>query len=197
MILIEGPDGVGKTTLAKKLVEILNKKNCPVVYRHNTRFPKCFNTVVNCKQQFEPNVVMDRSYPSRFCYGNTFKDQPPVSEYEFQYLNSCVRATPGIIIYIVATEKYLEATFGNKEELYAGELEKIIQVNEEYKKLALGRNGCDFYVEVDITEMSFEGKPVFSYPTSENIFLTNVTNYYLNLRDTVDNAYSTAPIYPK
>ena len=77
MIIIEGTDCVGKTTLCKKLAKQTN-----MVYRHLTRLPDSFHRVFDYLPMFQPNYVCDRLWLSEYAYCFGRRDVDPGSFYK-------------------------------------------------------------------------------------------------------------------
>ena len=77
--VLEGPDGVGKTTLAKKIKEIYGKK---VFYMHlrvhkNMRLWHTASARLAIKKQKEGRlIIIDRHWPSEQCYSYIFRRGP-------------------------------------------------------------------------------------------------------------------------
>lgn len=77
IILFEGPDGVGKSSIAKELSKILNipyyknsmernqKRKGQTKLMTEFAVPYLFNFL----EQVAAECIMDRNYPSEFCYG--------------------------------------------------------------------------------------------------------------------------------
>lgn len=76
-ILIEGPDGTGKTTLAKKLASIFN-----MTYIHITRSNTSGNNISFnnfLRMNDVDNCICDRGYVSNIVYSTVFNDTPKLS----------------------------------------------------------------------------------------------------------------------
>lgn len=79
-IIIEGADGVGKSTIAKKIAE---KFNLSLVHFTN-KDPRDLNFYYQSLRK--NNVVYDRSFLSEMIYPKIFNRPEKLKEYEFQYL---------------------------------------------------------------------------------------------------------------
>lgn len=79
-IIIEGADGVGKSTIAKKIAE---KFNLSLVHFTN-KDPRDLNFYYQSLRK--NNVVYDRSFLSEMIYPKIFNRPGKLKEYEFQYL---------------------------------------------------------------------------------------------------------------
>lgn len=79
-IIIEGADGVGKSTIAKKIAE---KFNLSLVHCTN-KDPRDLNFYYQSLRK--DNVIYDRSFLSEMIYPKIFNRPQKLKEYEFQYL---------------------------------------------------------------------------------------------------------------
>ena len=79
-VIIEGADGVGKSTIAKKIAE---KFNLSLVHFTN-KDPRDLNFYYQSLRK--NNVVYDRSFLSEMIYPKIFNRPEKLKEYEFKYL---------------------------------------------------------------------------------------------------------------
>ena len=88
IIILEGPDGVGKTTLAK---EIKKKYGKEVFYLHLRvhKDMKLWHTasarLARKKQEQDRLVILDRHWPSEQCYSYIFRKGPSYDPTELYY----------------------------------------------------------------------------------------------------------------
>lgn len=67
MLIVEGADGLGKTTLCKELCRRLAEYG-PWVYRHFTRLPECWDYPRDYAPHVTRHVVQDRFHMSEVAY---------------------------------------------------------------------------------------------------------------------------------
>lgn len=107
IVIIEGADGTGKTTLANKLAKDLK---CEVVHRtHVTDTPK--SQLVDIYKELileysDKTVVLDRAWYSEMCYGPIFRGKSHISQEAMLELEALVKATGGLIIYCSAPNSF-------------------------------------------------------------------------------------------
>lgn len=143
LIIIEGPDGAGKTTLAKKLSSSTSKQivHCGSALRKKSDFYSY------TKQQ----IILDRSWYSELVYGEVFREGSQISEEEmFELEMSAEQVSGALIIYCRADLETLWKRCKNTEPFTK---KQVSQVLEEYDKLLLN---------------SFHIIPVVVYDTSES-----------------------------
>jgi len=81
MLILEGADQLGKTTLANKLLKELHKRGYPYVYRHFTRLPDCWKYPMSYLAHVSEPVVQDRFHMSEIVY--TYMRNEPTKAYRY------------------------------------------------------------------------------------------------------------------
>lgn len=98
MLVIEGADCLGKTTLAKKIVRKVSEKGFPVVYSWMTRpNEQIFDFFLDYKKMLNPCAVQDRFHLGGLAY-HTDK----ISAQKLQIINAWIRSVGGLIIVLYA-----------------------------------------------------------------------------------------------
>lgn len=135
MIIVEGPDLVGKTTLCNALVTKLHAHRFHHVYQHFTKLSSAFPTAAGYIPFFNKNVVMDRFYMSRQAYGLTLGNQEILKPFQYKLLDAKARNFGAVQIVIVASDKLIKRRYENKDrdEMYG--CESILAANREYLRL--------------------------------------------------------------
>lgn len=105
MLIIEGSDNLGKTTLAKKIVRRVSGMGIPVVYSWMTRpNEQIFDFFKDYKKMINPCAVQDRFHLGGLAYHN---DKIPL--HRLQIINSWIRSVGGLIVVLYANdEKWYE-----------------------------------------------------------------------------------------
>ena len=102
MIIIEGLDGTGKTTLANYL---LNKNY--ILINNNLTSESHYDKYVNIIKTSDINSVSDRSFISEMVYGKVLSGTTKLSEEEFINLVKLYSEYETKIIYLYASKKIL------------------------------------------------------------------------------------------
>lgn len=68
MFVIEGPDSMGKTTVAEKLLEMSAGSPFPLYYQHSTRPHAAFDFLGDYRERISTYAVMDRFHMGGFVY---------------------------------------------------------------------------------------------------------------------------------
>ena len=102
MIIIEGLDGTGKTTLAN---DLLNKNY--ILINNNLTSESHYDKYVNIIKTSDINSVSDRSFISEMVYGKILSGTTKLSEEEFINLVKLYSEYETKIIYLYASKKIL------------------------------------------------------------------------------------------
>ena len=102
MIIIEGLDGTGKTTLAN---DLLNKNY--ILINNNLTSESHYDKYVNIIKTSDINSVSDRSFVSEMVYGKVLSGTTKLSEEEFDNLIKLYSEYKTRIIYLYASKETL------------------------------------------------------------------------------------------
>jgi len=138
MIVVEGTDLLGKTTLCHELVKRLNAAEMPHIYQHFSKLPECFDWAAHYFPFMTRMVVMDRFYMSRQAYGRTFENQYVLTDEEYRILDAALRLVGGFTIVCVADDdEFIRLQYADlptsRQEVYP--LDGIVKVNGEFKRI--------------------------------------------------------------
>jgi len=159
MLVIEGSDCLGKTTLAKAIVRKVSEMGIPVVYSWMTRPNEDkFDFFHAYKDMLNPCAVQDRFHLGGLAY---HKDK--ISSWRLQIINAWIRSIGGLIVVLYAAdEEWYE------QRIRADERENILswpimcQGNTFFKKYArTGDVDYSFNILPELCYDEFNGKPMF------------------------------------
>lgn len=133
MIILEGPDNVGKTVAAKKLVEMTGGH-----YVHYSKPPDGFDYWFDYLKDLTPGVILDRFHLGAIAYGTILGGhEHTVSRVQWACLMRMLRYMGAltVIMYDSNEEKYKERVASTtREEMYSAEKQKL--VNRVYQTMA-------------------------------------------------------------
>ncbi len=163
LIILEGPDCSGKTTLAEQLMEL------GFVYFHGThlgssativqyaRFHESMLADIKKNLEFGHNVVVDRHWPSHLCYNNSggidsfFTNEEGYAEGYGKKMDEIVRSLGGMYVFCL-TDKCLELHAANVDPDHPYDDGFFRQVYQRYKSLYLAMSKRKDVVLYDFTQ---------------------------------------------
>lgn len=107
IIIIEGADGAGKTTLANKLAE---QTGFPIVHRSNPKSEEEKKQMMAMYIQTikeNKNCIFDRCWYSEMVYGPVMRDKSYISEEQMYVLEDMLNQVGAVIIHCTASKKVL------------------------------------------------------------------------------------------
>lgn len=183
MLIVEGPDMIGKTTLCEALIKRLNALGYPLIPQHFGLLPKGWNYYADYLPFMNARTVMDRFILSEVVYGNVLRGSTQLDPETYRMLDAQLRLQGSVTVVIYATDEWLSKQIVDK---YAQRDEKfspaqIMQVNRGFANLVNSEvtehnpwvqgYACD----VDFT---YEVNATNNFPSSD-----------MNLRDSIVNLY--------
>lgn len=155
MIIVEGADLVGKTTLCKKLVERLPGH----VYAHFTRLPDSFDRYWGYHERASRGIVQDRFHMSEVAYAAMRGDlgSSGLTPEVYRLVDARLRRLGCMTVLLVAEPELLERRM-REGEMY--NISQILHVNAIFKEIIESRGGSLGYdMDVDFWTEGFETKP--------------------------------------
>lgn len=142
LILVEGPDKAGKTTLAKRLSYLLGWH-----YLHTGPAPdlnKAFEHNLNALNVYKDRVVIDRLHLSTRVYGPIFHNRNLLSTYDIDVLEGVLRSKGALIVYCRPSNDSMDAKLDALDDPYESlTLAKVVR--ESYDSLMRKRDDVYHY----------------------------------------------------
>jgi len=142
LILVEGPDKAGKTTLAKRLSYLLGWH-----YLHTGPAPdlnKAFEHNLNALLVYRDKVVIDRLHLSTRVYGPIFHNQNLLSTYDIEVLEGLLRSKKAMVVYCRPPSDIMDAQLEEVDDPYES-LALANVVRESYDSLMRKRDDVYHY----------------------------------------------------
>lgn len=146
MLIVEGTDLVGKSTLCKKLLKVWNENYktygaWPVVGLHLDKPPNGFHPYKSYLPLISRCTMWDRFHLSDLCYGAVCrgeKENSKITPYYLRMLEAHLVLAGSLTIVITSTEKRLKKEFERKQRQEMYDLKTILEANEQYIALCEG-----------------------------------------------------------
>jgi thymidylate kinase len=135
IIIIEGPDGSGKTTLAQKIA-----LQAGYEYVHNIQ-PMYDGDDAYMAQMYadliksHSNLVLDRAWYSEMAYGPTMRDHSSISYPDMYWLEELVAKKGGMIIYCTDNVSTLWKRCQRRGEDYVVHKADFVDICEAFKEI--------------------------------------------------------------
>ena len=130
-IIIEGCDGTGKTTIAKKLAK---KYKCDVIHM-TSKDPKDFNFYSQSLRK--TNAIYDRNFLSEMIYPKVFKrNGSALTEQEFKLLLKQARDEDILIVILTASRYDISTRLNERVNEPEEILKKYVWIDKQYRKMA-------------------------------------------------------------
>jgi thymidylate kinase len=142
LLIVEGPDGVGKTTLCRALLKRFHENHkrysaFPVIYHHFSRPPSCWHFPRSYLPYVTRHTVCDRFHLSEMCYALVRPGgADPFTENMVRLLEAHLMLAGSYTVLLTASEEFLRWQWsrkGDKQEMY--DVEQVVQVNRLYENL--------------------------------------------------------------
>jgi len=192
MLIIDGPDNIGKTTLANRITKIANEKSSykredwpfediEFKYRHMTRPPEGWYYFHGYKNLALGShyIVQDRFHLGTLAYDET----PKYTSEQLRIIESWVYRTGSLIVVLTPNnyrnyEARLRSSEYGRKEMF--DVERILRAATLYEEISTGEFASEHRFEITPTVdhcygVSFEGDGSFSKWQTEE-YWSNVAN---------------------
>lgn len=155
MIIIDGPDASGKTTLAKAIAETLNGQYIHCSYHEKWNIEAYHRLIMHSAGKLEEManvpVIIDRWALSEAAYGNVYRDGPCYNTVEL--MQEAIKAYSPVLIYCKSdkTLENFERTKHERNEMFS-DISPVI--NEFDKLVSSGKYGV--HVAYDFAQHNTE-----------------------------------------
>jgi thymidylate kinase len=145
IIVFEGVDGVGKSSIAKKLSE---KLGFPVIKGSSFEQAKCtrdelFNKFYDMLFDYD-DLILDRYIHSNVVYAPLYEDFAMISKGELRFLESQLELYDAIVIYLKADPEIIKQRLQKRGDEYIS-ADKIEEISQRYDEI-FGETNLKHYV---------------------------------------------------
>lgn len=131
MIIVEGTDLVGKTTLCERLVQC---SSYPLKYKHLSRLPDTFHRYYDYLPMIRPVNVYDRFHMSEIAYVAARREkQGSTNPMWYSALDRSIIKAAGMIV-IITVDEYLIRERWGRDEMYKQDV--VLRANDAFLEIA-------------------------------------------------------------
>lgn len=150
MLIVDGPDLVGKTTLCKRIVKEMNLLGYPAVYTHFSRLPDAWDYCWDYRPYVTRYAVMDRFHLSELCYGVVTRGHCKIVPSAWRLIESWLMAEASYQVLVNANAATIEREYAKRgDEMFP--LSTILAVRDKFDAVGLLAKGHEFGLHVDQT----------------------------------------------
>jgi hypothetical protein len=164
MIILEGPDGTGKTTLAKKIANALNLNYVKIPRHKNDTEVDGFKFYMKQATSIPDNCVVDRFHIGECVYPQLYTDdfRTPLKMWEQHAIERVLQARGCVLIHTIANYDFIEHAYRDRDEHFC--LDDVIKENELFA--------------VSIFDSLLFKKTYITTCTNDSLFITFVEKYH-------------------
>lgn len=192
MLIVEGVDGIGKTTLCHRLVRELQDYG-PWVYRWFTKLPGCWRYPTDYVPHVARFVVQDRFHMSEIVYRAARQEEQLMSPLAYRWLDGYLRGVGAFTVVLTTTDERARSVPAGGQ---MHDAETHVRVNRLYRSIANGRDER-YRPDFDYVYCPF-GK---GWPAEDNALVQLVVDLYVSRQRWLDGtvqaqARSVRPVRP-
>lgn len=143
MLIIEGSDKLGKTTLAHAIVKEANsRRKYPALYGHFTKLPDTWDAESDYRRYVSPWTVMDRFHMSDPVYRAMDRGRTSMTQKAYKEIDQMVKKLGGFTVLMTCPEDELRRRWKeteSRDEMY--DVDKAVTVNALYGLVMSGEGG--------------------------------------------------------
>ena len=184
MLIIEGSDLVGKTTLIKAICDEAITRDFPMIPQHFGLLPDNWDFDKGYHDYISKRTVMDRFVLSEVVYGETLRSGSRIDEagfYKLQYNMYKTAVSPAMTVIIAAAPDFFKEHVHKQmqERVEVFKEEQICEVNDAFLKIMQTRQLGRFQIEYDIAREIHNDR---DFPSSDPEFVNEIVETYLKLQ---------------
>lgn len=132
MLIVEGSDGVGKTTFCHKLLKKLQREG-PWIYAHLNKPPSFWMHPASYFPRMSSFIVQDRFHMSDLAYRHARLDPQLLSPFAYSLVDARLRQLGGLTVVLTAPKGTIKANYKGNGDMH--EVEVHYRANQAFKSL--------------------------------------------------------------
>lgn len=179
MLIIEGPDNVGKTTLAKELLRRLWEEKRPYTYAHMGLLPPSWDFSWDYVSRMSRFIVQDRFHLGETVYGPLLCGRNRIDKDTMRWIDGYLRLKGALVVIVSSTATRIESNWDPLREAFT--LDQVLRVNHRYQEIADGtyRVGASVDLHVHVHDSD-------PYPAENPHVIETILRRYCERQDTLD-----------
>lgn len=155
MLIIEGCDQAGKTTLARECVKALSTKyDMPMMYGHLDKPPRTWDKYWSYRELVCRHVVMDRFHMSHVAYRAIDREPHDLTPLTYAMVDAEITLQAGLVVVLAPTNSFIkrrwEQAHPQREEMY--QLDHVLKVNDVFHEIICAEDSWRGYrAKVDVS----------------------------------------------
>lgn len=113
MLIVEGPDQIGKSHFCNNVLEYIRNQGFPVMPRHFGRLPKCWVHPTSYRPHISKMVVQDRFHMSEWVYRHAIDGTCSLTQPMYKQIDHWIAEVPHLTVVFTADEHFLENQWSN------------------------------------------------------------------------------------
>ena len=181
MLIIEGSDLVGKTTLIKAICDEASERGFPMIPQHFGLLPNNWDFYGDYFPYVTQRTVMDRFILSEVVYGETLRDGSRIHEGYFKALQAYIETYKSMTVIIAAEPEFFKEHV-HRQMQYRAEVfreDQICKVNDAFLSVMVNRHLNEFEIDYDIAREIHNDR---DFPSSDPEFVSEIVETYLKLQ---------------
>lgn len=185
MLIVEGTDGIGKTTLCQRLLCELQESR-PYVYRHLSKLPVCWKWPGSYWEHIARHVVQDRFHMSEIVYRIVRNEQQRLTPEMYRLLDARLRLVGAFTVVIVASKDVIAREHEKRDNIHT--LEQHYVADHKYRDIINyeGISTYNFKVDWDFTCIVTN-----TYPAEDDTLCKLILSRYKQRQEELDDALGT------
>lgn len=150
MLIIEGCDLAGKTTLARECVKVLSGQHeLPMMYGHLDKPPQRWDKYWDYRSLVCRHTVMDRFHMSHIAYRAVDGEPHDLTPLTYAMVDAEITLQGGMVVLVLPIHATLRERWErkNRDEMYG--LEHVVRVNDVFWNMSGGKFGENYKMKVD------------------------------------------------
>jgi thymidylate kinase len=136
MLIVEGADLVGKSTLCKQLRDALDARGTGHMILHLTRPPMGFDLYHGHVGKVSSDVIWDRFHMSMLAYRAHDDREAVMTPLRYELVDAAVTLVGGYTVLMHADDSIIRDRYAAKQRDEMYDLNHILNVNESYREIA-------------------------------------------------------------